>query len=98
MNRYRRIASWILLVAYLPLVVMSSLHVHHETVDTKDVCSHCAGHIEDQHHHESNCQYCHFLNLSYLGQQTGQSTPIFITINDCPTDNAECTETIRYGQ
>ena len=68
---WRYIASVVLLAAYLPMVVMSSLHTHHETVHTLDVCHQCAGHIEALHHHQYDCQYCHFLGLDYLGQASG---------------------------
>ena len=74
MNWMRRMASWVLLVAYLPLAVLSSVHVHHDTVDRDDDCMQCAGHFEAQHNHQNDCQYCHFLSLSYLGQAIGQST------------------------
>lgn len=72
MNCTRRIASWILLAAYLPMVVISSVHVHHETIDIHDDCLRCVGHFEAQHNHQCDCQYCHFLSLSYLGQTCGQ--------------------------
>lgn len=64
----RHIASIILLAAYLPMVALSSLHVHHDTIDPEDQCGHCAGHFETQHHHQSDCLYCTFLSQSYLGQ------------------------------
>lgn len=55
-------------------MVLSSLHVHHETIDTHDGCLQCAGHFETRHHHEHDCLYCHFLDLDCLGQATAQST------------------------
>lgn len=76
MNWMRRMAPWILLAAYLPLVVVSSVHIHHDTVDLHDDCSQCVGHFEAQHFHDNDCPYCQFLSLSYLGQGIGQSTVI----------------------
>ena len=74
----RHIASLLLLASYLPMVVLSSVHVHHDTVDTTDECMQCSGHLESQHHHHDNCQYCNFLNLDYFGQagqQVAAPTP-----------------------
>lgn len=97
MKRFRYIASWILLATYLPMVVMSAVHVHHETDEAHDNCVHCTGHLDTQHHHECDCQYCHFLSLNYLGRNTEQMTlPLTYTYH-CPTENTEKAETIRYG-
>ena len=93
----RHIAPVVLLAAYLPMVILSSLHVHHETVDFRDDCLQCTGHFEGHHHHECDCQYCHFLNLSYFGQQIGQPAPIFPLINNCSTETAERTAILHRG-
>jgi hypothetical protein len=97
MNWIRRIAPWLLLAAYLPLVVVSSMHVHHETVDIHDDCLQCAGHFEAQHHHQNDCQYCHFLGLRYLGQTAGHLA-MLIPSTDTPTLPAcEPTVQLRHG-
>lgn len=97
MNLTRRIASWVLLVAYMPLVVLSSLHVHHETVDTHDDCVQCVGHIEKQHNHQCDCQYCHLLGQSYLGQDYGH-TAALLPVTERPTPTAcEPTAQLHYG-
>lgn len=72
----RHIAAIVLLATYLPMVMLSSLHVHHESADTNDNCLHCVGHYEAQHHHHSDCQYCNFLSLNYLSQDHGQRTTL----------------------
>ncbi|MBP5677635.1 MAG: hypothetical protein J6W88_03965 [Bacteroidales bacterium] len=97
MSWYRRIASWILLAAYLPLVVVSSVHVHHETVDADDGCLQCTGHLEAQHQHDCDCLYCHFLSLSYLGRDDEQSTVILPVTDHRPTELTETAELFRYG-
>ncbi len=79
MHNRSHIASWLLLAAYLPMLLASSLHVHHETIDLKDNCGECAGHIEVQHHHKFDCQYCNFLNLDYWGKDSSQSDLILPT-------------------
>ena len=70
----RHIASIVLLAIYLPITVLSSLHVHHETVDSHDDCLQCVGHFEARHYHEHDCLYCHFIGLYYLGESSEQST------------------------
>lgn len=97
MNRYKLIAPWILLATYLPLVVLSSLHVHHETADIIDDCVQCAGHIETPHHHECDCQYCHFLSLSYLGQDTEPSTLTLPYTDNRPVEIAERAKIRQLG-
>ena len=64
----RHIAPFLLLASYLPMAVMSSLHVHHETIDAHDDCQQCVGHIEEAHHHEHDCLFCTFQSLSYFAQ------------------------------
>lgn len=71
MNRLlRHIAPIVLLATYLPMAVLSSLHIHHETSESSDHCRQCVGHFESQHHHQSDCQYCNFLSLTCLVQNS----------------------------
>ena len=77
MNRFlRHIAPIVLLATYLPMVVLSSLHVHHETIDVHDDCLQCVGHIEEAHHHDHDCLFCNFLAQSYLVEDGGQTATI----------------------
>lgn len=73
MNRLlRHIVPFVLLVSYLPMVVMSSLHVHHDTIDVQDECLHCTGHFEKAHHHDHDCLFCEFLGESYYVTSEGE--------------------------
>ena len=73
MNRLlRHIVPFVLLVSYLPMVVMSSLHVHHDTIDVQDECLHCTGHFEKAHHHDHDCLFCEFLGASYYVSSEGE--------------------------
>ncbi|MBP5515454.1 MAG: hypothetical protein J6X86_00760 [Bacteroidales bacterium] len=76
---FRHIASIVLLAAYLPMLVASSLHIHHQSDETVDSDNYlqCTGHFEIQHHHNCDCQYCHFLGLNYLCQ-TAEESSLFI--------------------
>lgn len=77
MNRFlRHIASIVLLTSYLPMVVLSSIHVHHETIDVHDDGMQCVGHIEEAHHHDHDCLFCNFLAQSYLVEDAGQTATI----------------------
>ena len=98
--RYRALqhaTSILLLAIYLPTVIMSSLHVHHDTVDTHDDCLKCVGHFEKQHHHQQDCQYCNFLSLEYFSQASVQSTVPLHATDYCSADIATRTEMSRYG-
>ena len=57
--------------------MLSSLHVHHETIDAHDDCQQCVGHIEKAHHHDHDCPYCIFLSLNYIVQQTFRIVPLW---------------------
>lgn len=70
-NTKRKIASWILLAVFLPMLVFASLHVHGEAHYEDETCSACAHHQCDGHlsqyagsYHE--CVLCHFLSLPML--------------------------------
>ncbi len=83
MSRFlRHIALFLLLASYLPMVVLSSIHVHHETIDVHDDCLHCAGHIETAHHHDHDCLFCDFLAQSYL-VEGGGSTATILPVAEC---------------
>lgn len=93
----RYIASITLLAIYLPTVTLSSLHVHHDTIDTTDNCLQCAGHFETKHHHEHDCLYCHFLEYEYFGSAT-EAAATFLPDADCYTAKSiEPVERLRYG-
>lgn len=81
----RHIAS-LLLAVYLPMVVGSSLHVHHDTVDAHDDCLQCAGHIDTHHRHQQDCQYCLFLGLAYLGRSYGHPEVIRPATERCAAE------------
>lgn len=67
------------------MVVLSSVHVHRETIDAHDNCLQCAGHIESAHHHNNDCLYCTFLSLSYLGGKWEQSAATLYAIGQIAT-------------
>ena len=72
----------LLLAVYLPTVAVSSLHVHHDTVDEPDGCGRCAGHYDAPHRHQHDCQYCHFLSQYYVGRLCEMAVPARVA-DDC---------------
>lgn len=87
----RHIASILLLVTYLPTVMLSSVHVHHDTVDTHEDCLQCVGHIDHHHHHhQHDCPYCNFISLQYVGLPMSQSDAILPT-----AERVFCSGTLR---
>ncbi|MBO4307876.1 MAG: hypothetical protein J5848_06160 [Bacteroidales bacterium] len=98
MNRLlRHIAPFVLLATYLPMVVLSSMHVHHDTVDVHDDCLQCVGHFETAHHHDHDCLFCTFLSLNYFGESTEQSTAILSTTERFATPTVSMVQQFYHG-
>ena len=71
-DRKRHITSWLMLAVFVPMLVLSSLHVHREVADFSVECVDCASHTHHAGHltggtlHVDTCVLCQFLTLSYL--------------------------------
>jgi len=69
MIKKRNIASWVLLAVFVPMLVLSSLHIHH--VGGEDDCvecvdHHCHGHLGQLATNSHQCVLCQFLTLSFV--------------------------------
>lgn len=68
----RHIASWILLAVFVPMLLLSSLHVHEEAASLWDTectdCVHhcCHGHLSQAVSWVHDCVTCQFLTLTML--------------------------------
>lgn len=67
----RHIASWVLLAAFLPMLVVASLHIHPQVSFGGDACTecihhHCGGHLTQQTTPFHACVLCQFLTLTML--------------------------------
>ena len=67
----RHIASWVLLAVFLPMLIMSSVHVHETTESLDYECSgcvqhHCHGHIAQLPVSMHACVLCQFVSLPFL--------------------------------
>lgn len=63
--------AWALLLVFVPMLLISSLHVHHEEQtakhDCKECVSHnCAGHLLPQGDSMHTCVLCQFLTMTFL--------------------------------
>ena len=77
-----KVASWLLLAAFLPMLVLSSLHTHSPQSRAavaasyqqaaQDECSECVRHLPHAGHFTTAttplhpCVFCQFLSLTYL--------------------------------
>jgi len=64
----RQIASWVLLAVFLPILILSSVHVHGNANVLTDECHecvkhHCHGHLGQQSASLQACVLCQFLTL-----------------------------------
>ncbi len=78
----RHIASWLLLAVFVPMLVLSSVHVHPATPLDADECAeclthHCGGHIGQHAVAFHACVLCQFLTLSFPAAAVAASAVIY---------------------
>ena len=85
-KRRRYIAAWWLLAVFLPMLVLSSVHIHTSCADTP-LCSACLHHTEHSGHVASGqstmhaCLLCQVLHLTFLkGTAIVVQLPLMLTI------------------
>ena len=74
MKRY--IASWVLLAVYLPMLLISSLHIHGTSMDGETTCAECVqhqchGHLSQLSGGMHQCVLCQFLTLPCVATVVG---------------------------
>jgi Mn2+/Fe2+ NRAMP family transporter len=79
-DRKRYIASWVLLAVFLPMLILSSVHVHDTGNLSDDECHecvhhHCHGHLGELTTTIHACVLCQFLTLSFVA--TGFLSVVF---------------------
>jgi hypothetical protein len=68
----RHISSVVLLAVFLPMLILSSIHVHHSVHQQEKECEECvhhiphSGHIGVQTTCSFDCVLCQFLSLPFL--------------------------------
>ena len=70
-NTKRHIASWLLLAVFVPMLLLSSLHIHETVQSELTSCAecvqhHCGGHLGQQAIALHACVLCQFLTLPML--------------------------------
>ncbi|MBR1849896.1 MAG: hypothetical protein IJ789_00830 [Bacteroidales bacterium] len=71
-KRLRNRIAWLLAVAYLPMLMASAFHVHHQSVTDDLACGDCVRHVAhpahfgQQHSTSQPCLVCHILSLPKL--------------------------------
>lgn len=72
-----QISSWIMLSVFVPMLLISSFHIHVESNEVID-CDECAGLVHHSGHITSHvssiddCVLCRFLSLTYNGSKIQQ--------------------------
>lgn len=64
----RYFTSWLLLAVFVPMLLLSSVHMHESTESTEVTCidclhNHCGGHLTQTTVHLDDCVLCQFLTL-----------------------------------
>ena len=70
LKKKRVVASWALLAVFLPMLLISSLHIHEERVETATACADCMqhschGHLMQLSSWSHECVLCQFLTLTF---------------------------------
>ena len=70
-TRQRRFSAWMLLAVFVPMLLLSSFHVHEQASLAGASCTacvdhHCGGHLDQQTLHLHDCVLCQFVSLPYL--------------------------------
>ncbi|MCR5314049.1 MAG: hypothetical protein K6E54_10515 [Bacteroidaceae bacterium] len=71
MKTKRQLAPWILLAVFVPMLVLSMLHIHHSDEKVEETCDecvhhHCDGHLNQQIGTFHVCLLCQFTTLPML--------------------------------
>ena len=79
----RQIASWLLLAVFLPMLLLSSLHIHEDHLSSTAECAecvahHCHGHIGQTSASPDSCVLCQFLSLTF---ESAAVTLAFVIFN-----------------
>ena len=87
----RHIASWLLLAVFVPMLLLSSVHIHEtgEVIETECAdCVHhsCHGHMTVTPHWSHDCVLCQFLTLPMLA---AIMLAVTVYVHVCKKSNAQ---------
>jgi len=92
MTKKRHLKTWLLLAVYVPMLLLSSLHVHeggisHNEVECSDCVHHsCHGHLTQTATWVHDCVLCEFLTLTML---TAAVMAVTIYVHVCKKNRAQ---------
>ena len=102
----QHIASWLLLLAFMPMWLVSSVHIHNKHSDTLNVdtdcynCVHkspCAGHLNLNGEHSHNCVLCQFMCMNYAPNESARFYIFVADNNDYKVYNIPFSSTSVVG-
>lgn len=85
----RTVSAWALLLVFLPMLLLSSLHVHEGADAGETTCTECvnhiphAGHVSLQTIHTDNCVLCQFASLPFLTTEALVFTLLAVSTSVC---------------
>ncbi len=94
----RKISAWILLGVFVPMLLLSAIHVHHHETHDEDECVECvkhiphAGHISSAQGFTHTCLLCQLFSLPYL---SATAVVLFINLNLILAFKAEAAPFVR---
>lgn len=71
MRRIEKLSAWLLLWVFVPMVVLSSVHIHEPEAEAQIGCEQCvshtqhSGHLAVQKAHLDDCVLCRFLGQDF---------------------------------
>ena len=77
-QRNRNIAAWVLLSVFVPMMMLSAVHIHKPAADETASCVECAHHVNHPGHLD-DCVLCQFLSLVYTPAAVIQAV-IFVAL------------------
>lgn len=89
----RKYSAWLLLLVFVPMMVLTSLHVHDYEETAVNQCEQCAHHIRHAGHlnaisnHSFDCPFCQFASLPYVAPIAAAVAVAFIVINKVYINN-----------
>ena len=87
----RQIAAFVMLAVFLPILLLSSIHVHESAESAEVTCvdclhNHCGGHLTQSTVHMDDCVLCQFLTLTML---TAAVVAVTVYIHVCKKHHAQ---------
>ena len=89
----RRLAAWVLLWVFVPMMVLTAVHIHHEAVALSDSCHECVNHVPHGGHLSASgfsvddCLICQTAALPYLMATTVAAVVVSVALKSSLPDS-----------